>query len=72
MNGLLPVLYIRTQTPATPLKFNEMDGLVNRVSYNGKYEVINGIPRYDNVLYLYTSTCFVINVKKSDWSNWND
>ena len=47
MNGLLRVLYVRAQTPATPLKFNEMDGLVNRVSYSGKYEVINGIPRYE-------------------------
>jgi ADP-ribose pyrophosphatase len=31
--------------PSKPVKFNEMDGNINRVSHTGRYELDNGVPR---------------------------
>ena len=41
-------LYIskcRKDAPATPPKYNELDGNVNRKSYEGFYQLIDGVPR---------------------------
>ena len=39
------VIPCRTNPDAT-LKFNEMDGKINRRSFTGKYMLVNGVPRY--------------------------
>ncbi|XP_064391626.1 ADP-ribose pyrophosphatase, mitochondrial-like [Halichondria panicea] len=38
-------LDFRKVTPDTPPKYNELDGNVDRKSYSGTYEIVNGLPR---------------------------
>ena len=35
----------RKDAPATPPKYNELDGNVNRKSYEGVYQLIDRVPR---------------------------
>ena len=39
--------FIHREGQESPIKFNEVDSKINRVSHMGKYKIINGLPRYD-------------------------
>ena len=44
-HALLYVSKCRKDAPATPPKYNELDGNVNRKSYEGVYQLIDRVPR---------------------------